>query len=387
MRISNIDIHMPVRLAFATFAIVGCAWAQSGGGIGLPSPVTHKPTSPQQAGSAAIPPRGIDPSSLEAAGLAGTTLANWSGSFVRSGTTYSYTMLGTNPALGSATTTVSAVLIPLKLIFSDGTVLDATAPIFGNSRSTEQLIEQSPLFQNVAFAPGGASVGTTQYIDAFQRANFWNYVNTSAKNYHVRFQVTPMPVQTLTVPAYFGYTEAGPGSRIGYVDYNWWDGQLGVLLYRLNIQTSTLPMFVNYNILQYSPDFTYAGYHTAFGNPAQVYLSAGFFDQGLFTYGGDIVFLSHELGESTDDPFVDNIVPSWSNPQTGGSCSDLLEVGDPVSDLGIGTYVVNGYSYHPEDLTFLPWFSGAMPSTSVNGWYTFGNNYSGPSTCSGGSIR
>jgi hypothetical protein len=156
---------------------------------------------------------------------------------------------------------------------------------------------------------------------------------------------------------------------------------LGVLLYKLKIKTNTLPLFLNYNIEQYSQDFVYAGYHTAFGSPAQVYISAGFYDQDIFSYGGDIVFLSHEMGESTDDPFVNNIVPNWNNPQSPGSCSDLLEVGDPVSDLGIGPVVLNGYTYHPEDLTFLPWFSGAVPSTSVNGWYTFGNNYSSPAVC------
>lgn len=343
---------------------------------GLESPSVAKPIK-----AGALEPRGVDAAALEAEGAAGTTLPNWSGVSSDDGNVYSYTMLGTNPALGSQTTTISAVLIPLKLVFSDGTVLDATAPVFGESDSALLLTRQSPLFQSVAFKPGGTNVGSTQYIDAFQRANFWNIVNLGAPGFHLKFKVTTEPVQTLTVPAYFGSTQSGTGDRVGFVDQGWWDGELGVLLYRLKIKTSTLPIFLNYNILQTSSDFTYAGYHTAFGNPTQVYISAGFFDQGLFSYGGDIVFLSHEMGESTDDPFVNNIVPPWNNPQSPGTCSNLLEVGDPVSDLGIGVYVVKGYSYHPEDLTFLPWFFGETPSTSVNGWYTFGNNYTGPSTC------
>ncbi len=345
-----------------------------------PSPPPHANKSlPVTAG--AVPSRGIDPASLTRDAAAGTTLANWSGSFIDNGTTYNYTMLGTDPAAGSATTTIEAILIPLKLVFSDGTVLDATSPVFGETKSATELTQQSPLFQPYSFKPGGTHVGTTQYIDAFQRANFWPYVSTSTPAYHVKFHLTTMPVQVLTVPAYFGYTEPGPGSRLGYIYYNWWDGQLGVLLYKLKIKTNTLPIFLNYNIQQYSQDFIYAGYHTAFGSPAQVYISAGFYDQDIFSYGGDIVFLSHEMGESTDDPFVNNIVPSWNNPQSPGTCSDLLEVGDPVSDLGIGPVVLNGYTYHPEDLTFLPWFSGTIPSTSVNGWYTFGNNYSSPAVC------
>jgi hypothetical protein len=353
--------------------------ASAAGGVPERPAGYANPSLPVTSGS--IPARGVDPGSLAPDAAAGTTLPNWSGSFVDQGATYSYTMLGTDPSPGSATTTISVVLIPLKLEFSDGTVLDATAPAFGETKSATQLTQQSPLFQSAPFLPGGTNVGTTQYIDAFQRANFWNIVNATAPNYHVKFHVTTKPVQTLKVPAYFGYTVAGPGDRIGYIDFYWWDGELGVLLYRLGIKTNTLPIFLNYNILEYSSNFTYAGYHTAFGSPAQVYISAGFYDQGVFSYGGDIVYISHELGEATDDPFGGNIVPNWSNPQSPGSCSNLLEVGDPVSDRSIGTVVLNGYTYHPEDLAFLPWFSGGIPSTSVNGWYTFGNNYSSPATC------
>jgi hypothetical protein len=378
MRISSPPNRQLGVLASLTFS--GLAWAQSGAGVAPQKPAPYaNPALPVTAG--AVPSRGIDPGSLTLNGTTGNTLTNWTGSFASNGATYTYTMLGTDPAAGSATTTIPAVLIPLKVVFSDGTILDATSPVYGETASALRLTEESPLFQAVTFSPGGTTVGHTQYIDAFQRANFWNYVSTAAAGYHVRFSVTTEPAQTLTVPAYFGYSTSGPGSPIGNAYYNWWDGQLGVLLYRLKIKPNTLAIFLNYNIEQYSSDFTYAGYHTAFGSPAQVYISAGFYDQGIFTYGGDIVFLSHEMGESTDDPFVNNIVPGWNNPQTPGSCSDLLEIGDPVSDQGIRPVILNGYTYHPEDLAFLSWFSGAVPSTSVNAWYTFGNYYSSPATC------
>ena len=347
--------------------------------------VPERPQAPapdKVATSAVVPARGIHPESLAADGLAGTTLPNWSGVFTANFTTYGFTMLGTDPALGSATTIIPTILIPLRLVFSDGTILDAAAPAFGETKSALTLTHESPLFKSAPFMPGGTNVGTTQYIDAFQRANFWSTVSTGSPHYHLKFRITATaPVQTLTVPSYFGYAVGGPGDHISYVNQAWWDDQLGVLLYRLKIKTNTLPIFLNYNVLQYSTDFTYAGYHTAFGSPAQVYISAGFFDQGIFRYGGDIVFLSHEMGESTDDPFLSNFTPPWSNPQSPGTCSDLLEVGDPVSDDGIGPIVLNGFTYHPEDLTFLAWFAQQTPSTSVNGWYTFGNFYSFPATC------
>jgi hypothetical protein len=166
-------------------------------------------------------------------GLAGVTLPNWTGSFVTNGVTYPYTMLGTDPSLGSATTWIKVVLIPLRVVFSDGTVVSANAPVSGDSRSATKLTQASPMFGPAPFSPGGTDVGTTQYIDAFQRANFWNFVSTTAPDYHLKFYVQTLePVQTINVPAYFGYAAfGGPGKPIGYVNFQWWDGQLGLLLY------------------------------------------------------------------------------------------------------------------------------------------------------------
>jgi hypothetical protein len=325
----------------------------------------------------ALPSRDIHRQSLGTDGKAGSTLLNWTGSFTYNNTTYPYTMLGTDPSLGSHTTVIQAILIPIKFAFANGTVLDASAPVYGQNQSAVQLTQESPLFKPVPFKPGGTNVGTTQYIDAFQRANFWNLVSTTAPDYHVKFKLTTAPLQTLKVPTYFGYTRPGPGNPIGFVDNGWYDGQLGVILFRLKIKTNTLPMFLIYNTIGITPTFYYAGYHTAYGNPAQVYLSAGFFDQGIYSYGGDVIFLSHEMGEATDDPFITNLVPQWKNPETG-TCSNLLEIGDPVPDVGIPPIVRRGYTYHPQDLTFLPWFAQLVPSTSVNGWYTFGDALRGP---------
>ena len=42
------------------------------------------------------------------------------------------------------------------------------------------------------------------------------------------------------------------------------------------------------------------------------------------------------------------------------------------------TATLNGTTYHPEDLVFLPWFARESPSTSVNGWYTFLNTFASP---------
>jgi len=346
----------------------------------VPHPVVPQPNQsyPLTGKMVALPARGIDPASLAKDGQSGTTLPNFTESFVDGGFFYTYTMLGTDPAFGSATTTIPTVVIPLNVVFPGGVSLNATTPVFGDKRSATNLTLNSPMFRPVALTPGGTNVGTGQYIDLFQRSNFWNYVGTFARDYHIKFTPTVAPVQTLNVPAYFGYAAyGGPGSPVGYVNSTWWDDQLAVILYRLNVSTSTLPIFLNYNIVE---EGGILGYHSAFGTPAQVYMSAAFYDQGILGYGGDILVLSHEMGETTDDPFINNIVPFWTS--TLGYGGDLLEVGDPVTDIGIGPVPLNHYTYHPEDLVFLSWFSCTIPSTSVNGWYTFGNYFPGPA-CEG----
>src|SRR3954452_14738919 len=47
-----------------------------------------------------------------------TVLPTWNGSFTAAGRTIPYTMVGTNPALGSATTRVPVRIAPLRLTFS-----------------------------------------------------------------------------------------------------------------------------------------------------------------------------------------------------------------------------------------------------------------------------
>ena len=53
------------------------------------------------------------------------------------------------------------------------------------------LTQQSPIFKSTNFNMGGIDVGTTQYGDAFQRANFWKVIKRN--KYHVLLK----PVTTL----------------------------------------------------------------------------------------------------------------------------------------------------------------------------------------------
>src|ERR1700746_280034 len=95
-------------------------------------------------------------------------------------------MVGTDPSQGSATSNIPLVIIPLKFHFSDGTNLSASQTVCGDVKNTKYRVKNSPLIKTGnTFSPGGTNVGKTQYIDAFQRANFWSSVSTTSPNYHV----------------------------------------------------------------------------------------------------------------------------------------------------------------------------------------------------------
>jgi hypothetical protein len=67
-----------------------------------------------------------------------------------------------------------------------------------------------------------------------------------------------------------------------------------------------------------------------------------------------------------------------------GKRSFWLEVGDPLegeANYGGYPYTLNGFTYNLQDLVFLQYF-GQVPSTSVNGWWSFQN--ANLSVCSNG---
>lgn len=319
-----------------------------------------------------------------AATTAGTSIPVWTGSFVFNGSTFPYTMVGTDPAAGSQTTTVQAIIVPLKFSFSDGTVLDPTAPAFGSSQSAVRSTVLSPLFQSTDFGPGGTDVGVTQYIDAFQLANFWSEVSTISPNYHVRLTqpyVLANAVQ-VNVPSLFGNTVAGPGARIGQVSLFYFNLWLTAALSKItSVQPNQLLIFLTYNTFFTQQGCCILGFHEATGlsqATARTVVVAAYSDAGVFTDPiEDIHALSHELGEWMDDPFGNNPTPGWSAGQAAGTCQKNLEDGDPVTGIAFNVSL-NGMTYHPEDLVFLSWFARQSPSTAVNGWYSFLNSFASP---------
>ncbi len=126
-----------------------------------------------------------------------TPLTTWNGSFSYSGHTYKYNMVGTSPTTG-VSTTVPVFLIPIALQYK--------------------------------FNQGGTDLGNTQYIDAYQRGNFWSRVS-KAPGYHLLLGAPRVaPVQTIVVPSADGRIGTEFGVKVGLADINWFDAQVNALI-------------------------------------------------------------------------------------------------------------------------------------------------------------
>jgi hypothetical protein len=299
------------------------------------------------------------------AGAPAAALTTWNGSFTYSGTTYKYNMVGTSPKTG-ATTTVTAVIIPLKFVVTvkgKQYTFDPSTTLPNGKTVTQNTID-SPIFDSTTtYVQGGVNVGTTQYLDAFQRANFWGVVSKN-QNYHVLLTTQLAAEQTLTPPANKGFIGKPFGTiETGEVDINWTDTQLQAIITKLGITADQFPVFIGKNVYLTEGGCCIGGYHSAVGSQSYTYAT---YVTNPGDFSQDVSALSHEIGEWVDDPLTVN---SNGNPVQCG----ILEVGDPLennANYGGYPYVLNGFTYNLQDLVTLPYF-GANPATSVNKYFTF----------------
>jgi len=305
-------------------------------------------------------------------------LVQWNGSFVdRTGATITYTMVGPDPSGTNTTTTIPVVIVPVKMVYgaaNGNMTFDPATMKLPNGRTVIKNTLLSPLFKRAAdYVQGGVNLGTTQYIDAFQRGNFWSAVKKN-RRYHVLLGAPVVESEvTLNVLPGLGSVMNNPfGSGVvGTMDYDVFDQDVQMWLTQYSdINPGVLPIFLTYDIyLTQAAQCCIGGYHssTASQPSGQTYSYATYVDSaGAFSQ--DVSALSHEIGEWQDDPFVDNSV----------NCNDnsILEVGDPLEggpNYGAYPYTYRGFTYNLQSLVFIGYF-GAPPSTSVNSWLSFQND-------------
>jgi hypothetical protein len=333
----------------------------------------------------------------------------------RDGDKYSGAMVGDSPFKNPGTTKVPTKIVPVILKLhtigtsfdpntgliateAGDTTFDPTRPdnvcLSAPNNVPTTLVRQSPIFSPAHFVFGGTDVGTTEYSDAFQRANFWNVLGKGRDKFHVLLEPEVLDPIVLDVPAVYGVALTNPDffgpppfcAPLGIVDINWFDTHLaGTVIPSLDeVDPTNFPVFLVYNAVWAAPAnniFTCCilGYHgtTGFPIPTQTYSPAGFdTTQAFFTASGDTsgfsdtAILSHEVDEWMDDPMLSNPTPPWGHTGQVGGCQANLEVGDPLTGNTVPAVTMpNGFTYHLQELAFFSWFFGA-PSTGVNGWFS-----------------
>jgi hypothetical protein len=330
----------------------------------------------------------------------GTSIPLWTYSITASkdGNNYTGKMVGRSPFFhGHRTTSVKAFLIPVKFTFPDSEVFDPTTNdgCTPTGNTILSLVQGSPIFREAPFdyAMNGVNVGNSQYIDAFERANFWSKV--SATPYHTVLSNPPTvtSVQSVTVPAQFaalGSASCNTAHNLGAIDINWWDpslvesgsgeGEAGQILANVASQgvgPNDLPIFIFNSVVMYlgsTSNCCVVGYHNAFftgggTGPLQTYLITDWDTTGDF--GGDISTMSHEVGEWMDDPLGTNPTPAWGGVGQVSGCQNNLEVGDPLSAFPTLPFSVtlSGFTYTLQELAYFSWFYG-RPSMGSGGRFS-----------------
>jgi hypothetical protein len=310
----------------------------------------------------------------------GAQLTQWNGSFVdHLGQTVNYTMVGTDPNKTNVTSKTPVVLVPVIMVYgvaNGNMTFDPTTTKVKGRRTVVKNTLVSPLFKKaIDYVQGGTDLGTTQYIDAFQRGNFWSAVSTHT-GYHTLLGAPLVePAVTYNVPVGLGSVEANPfgSGNVGTMEVDVFDQQVQTWLAQISdINPGVLPIFLTYNVYLTEPGGQLAyigGYHSAIsGQPAgQTYSYATYVDS-VGAFAQDVSALSHEIGEWEDDPFTDNDV----------NCADntLMEDGDPLennANYGAFPYTHKGFTYNLQSLVFIGYF-GADPNTSVHSWLSFQND-------------
>jgi hypothetical protein len=331
------------------------------------------------------------------------TVDFWSGEATVDNVTYTYSMVGADPATGKSSTIVVDI-VPVNVTvaartFSGSDIVDQVigSPVFADNNYSATAAASTA---SMGRGNGGAlSAGNdgVQLLDAMMRSQF-NKVGTG---YHLFLSPQVHKPVAMTVPSSFATTLTSRGGvTVADVDEEWFQQQVESMTATLHyLEPHRLVMFLTYDVMLYKDHVRthccVVGTHgvtntTAEGNGSdgrqslQTYLwsswiTAGFFSPARQWVIRDINGLSHELSEWAANPFLTNTTPTWRLAPTS-PCEDALEVGDPVTGIGfsVGSNTFSdpadptrtasnplGWSdgtFHAQDQMFVPWFFRASPN-------------------------
>jgi hypothetical protein len=355
----------------------------------------------------------LAPSTSATAGV--DTVVTWSDQFTAPGfdpngnpqSVWPYTMVG-NPPQSGGTTRIEAPMVPVtvQLLAADGTV----AYSFGPGLDTVSAALNSP-----EFVPTSFTSGFGQFNDQQMRAEFWNRIHNSGfdNGWHTNLIPRLRTARRMRIPfltpsggnAWYVFVDANNNPVLAAIDEDVFGNLLfpptfpvtnatpvGAAELAGDITTKDISTFLfNNTVLFFNGninDCCVIGFHSydfepgdkANGNRDRLYVMnySSWLSPGLFFFGfEDMTPWSHEMAETFNDPFDNNITPWWESvdPFTGsGNCQDDLEVGDVVEVLtALPVYAIpgNGRTYHPQNVALFPWFADQEHSSAHLGAYSF----------------
>jgi len=339
------------------------------------------------------------------------TVPLWTGQTTNpdDGVTYTYTMVGADPASDEATT-VQVDIVPLNVTlrgqeFNGSDAVDAVlaSPLFQTANLSTTAAASSRYGSRGAGGRLSGGNDGVQLLDATMRSQFDKV--GSAYHLYLAQPIVHKPV-TLDAPVTAGMTPTSRGGvTYAVIDETWFQPQAEALNTELNyLKPHRLALFITKNVVlfaDHNPGHCCVfGAHGAVdtthnnGNGRQSiqtfvwasWLTFGFFNPAATWGTQDISALSHEITEWADAPFGTNPTQPWHSPiapQYG--CSNLLETGDPTLNVGFSVgenaFDQNNFTdgtYHAQDEAFLSWFMHTAPNTvsqarqsGSGGRYTF----------------
>jgi hypothetical protein len=324
---------------------------------------------------------GVERSASQRIESEGRTFPTFSSSFTVGGVTYPFTMIGHPPASGRPAL-IKSVIIPLRMNFVGFPPNQSTNHTF-DPRPAVTNIVNSPLYVSTTW-PGGFF---GQFVDSMQRAAFWNLMDRD-HDWHVRMdRPRVLPRIDIEVTPETGTLQLDSNNNpiFGDVLFDFMDAEIQTILQLLELGDDTLPIFVTDGVTNQALGYHNAALITDDDGTAhlQTYIFTSWLDPALVPLiFADVSTFNHELAEWTNDPFINNVVPTWMfppprDPAAVCSGSNLLEVGDPqgngptFTDFPQANVPIDGVTYHLQQLVLWQWFTDHVPSSAFHGWFTF----------------
>lgn len=288
-------------------------------------------------------------------------------------------------------------VLAFKFTFANKAVTDATTPSCGETVPVLTRFLKSPLLSPTSFASNGVALGSRQYIDAFQTAEF--HGAGFPAGYETNFSYLGAVSVAVSVPKADGSTLniKGCNKPVGFISQAWFDkidqAVITQVVTKLKLKRSEIAFSLFNNTFMYGANINQCciiGYHSAYGSNStfgQLYGVGSYEHPGFFARSSDVSALSHELGELVNDPFGGTPTPAWGHIGQVSGCQGNYEVGDPLSQVNAPTgeiaKTLNGFTYHLQDLAFFSWFYRGTPKNGLylgtGGRYSFNGTFTAAS--------